>query len=284
MKNRTLFTLIIILFSSCETVVQVDLIDRSNNLVVESYLEFSDETNSGMARVLLSLSSPFYDEINPTYVSNATVTINDTYTLIEHPDSLGYYVSESPIPYLGEEEFSLDIIADIEGKEGHWNAKDNFTTVPPIDSIYSIYLKASPPFSEEGYYCKIIVKDKAFEQNFYHLNVNVNDSLSFSLNGGTKRSSILRDDLFDGKEIDIEVNNDPLKVGNTLNVVLSSISEEVYLYYFNLYTLLTETSGIGAAPPFPLTSNLVSLNDNFDNALGSFQVRSTTTREIIIEE
>ena len=85
-------------------------------------------------------------------------------------------------------------------------------------------------------------------------------------------------------DLDFEINNSPMKKGDHLKVVLSSISEEVYFYYFNLYTLLTETSGIGAAPPFPLTSNLVSLNDNFDNALGSFQVRSTTTAEITIEE
>ena len=47
---------------------------------------------------------------------------------------------------------------------------------------------------------------------------------------------------------------------------------------------LTETSGIGAPPPFPLYGNVVSLNDNFSNALGNFQVRSTTVKQITVED
>ena len=70
------------------------------------------------------------------------------------------------------------------------------------------------------------------------------------------------------------VNDEPLKEGQTLKLILSSITEDMYYYYFNMYTLLTETSGIGAPPPFPLYGNVVSLNDNFSNALGNFQVRS----------
>ena len=57
-----------------------------------------------------------------------------------------------------------------------------------------------------------------------------------------------------------------------------------YYYYFNLYTLLTETSGIGSAPPFPLHGNVVSIDENFENALGYFQVRSTTEKEITITD
>ena len=282
MKKIAVYVLILFLFSSCETVVQLELDEGNKSLVVESYLEFSDTTDSGFAHVFLTESSPFYSSENPKVVSNSTVLINDTYPLIEDPDSLGYYTSQSPIPYLGEEEYSLDIVADIDENEGHWKAINHYTTVPEIDSIYYVYEPASPPFQDEGYYVKIMLTDPVEEQNFYHLTVLVNDTLSFELTPGTKRSLILRDEYVNGMDLNFIVNDNPLKEGGHLKVILSSITEDVYYYYFNMFTLLTETSGIGAAPPFPLYGNVVSVDENFDNALGCFQVRSMTEREITI--
>ena len=283
MKKVSIYYLIPILFSSCETVVQLELDEGEKNLVVESYLEFSDTTDSGFAHVFLSESSAFYGNSTPKAVSNATISINDTYILVEDMDSLGYYVSQSPIPYSGEAEFRMDIIADVDGKEGRWSATDPYTSVPEIDSIYYVYEAEASLFQEEGYYVKVMLTDPAEEENFYHLNVLVNDALSFELSPGTKRSLILKDEYVNGMDLNFMVNDIPLKEGEHLKLILSSITEDVYYYYFNLYTLLTETSGIGAAPPFPLYGNVVSQNENFDNALGYFQVRSTTIKEITID-
>jgi hypothetical protein len=284
MKELTFFTTILILFSSCETVVPIELAEGNKNIVVESYLEFPDTLDYGFARVKLTESSAFNSSEASNTVSNATIFINDTYALQEDPDSLGYYTSTEPIPYTGEQEFSIEIVADLDNKEGRWKATNAHTNIPSIDSIYYTYEPASPPFSEEGYFVKIMLTDPAAEQNFYHLTVLINDTSRFELNPGTKRSLIIQDRYVNGMDLDFEVNDVPLYPGDTLEVVLSSITEEVYFYYFNLYTLLTETSGVGAAPPFPLSSNLVSLNDNLPNALGFFQVRSTTQRQIVIEK
>ena len=284
MKKLSIYILILFLYSSCETVVEIDLEEGNKNLVVESYLEFPDSITSGFARVLLTESSAFNSGEVSNTVSNATILINDTFALKEDPDSLGYYTSTEPIPYMGDNEFNIDITADIDDLEGHWRASNEHTNVPQIDSIYYNYEDASPPFSEEGYFVKIMLTDPVLETNFYHLTVLINDTSRFELNPGTKRSLILQDRYINGMDLDFEVNDVPLKNGDHLKVTLSSITEDVYFYYFNLYTLLTETSGVGAAPPFPLYTNIVSLNDNFENALGSFQVRSTTVREITIQE
>ena len=146
-------------FSSCETVVQLELNEGDKTLVVESYLEFSDTTDAGSARVYLTESSNFYGNTSPNVVSNASILINETYVLEEDSDSLGFYVSNTPIPYLGEDNFDIDIIADIDGEEGRWIASNDFTSVPKIDSIYYVYEQAEPPFQDEGYYVKIILND-----------------------------------------------------------------------------------------------------------------------------
>ena len=283
MKKNIYYLLGLLWFSSCETVVQLELNEGDKTLVVESYLEFSDTADVGSARVYLTESSNFNGNTSPNIISNATILINDTYVLDEDPDSLGFYVSNLPIPYLGQEKFDIDIVADIDGKEGNWTACNDFTNVPNIDSIYYVFKEAAPPFQDEGYYVKIMFEDPVDEQNFYHLTVLINDTLSFELTPGTKRSLILRDEYVNGSGLNFEVNDEPLKEGQTLKVILSSITEDTYYYYFNMYTLLTETSGIGAPPPFPLYGNLVSLNNNFPNALGNFQVRSTTVKEITVE-
>ena len=283
MKKVIYYLLGLLWFSSCETVVQLELNDGDKTLVVESYLEFSDTTDTGLARVYLTESSNFYGNTSPNVVSNATILIKDTYVLDEDPDSLGYYISNTPIPYFGEETFDIDIVADIDGVEGHWMASNDFTNVPKIDTIYYDYLQAEPPFQDEGYYVLIKFNDPVEELNFYHLTVLIDDTLSFELNGGTKRSLILRDEYSNGSDFKFIVNDEPLKEGQTLKLILSSITEDIYYYYFNMYTLLTETSGIGSPPPFPLYGNVLSLNDNFSNALGNFQVRSSTVKEITIE-
>ena len=283
MKKVIYYLLGLLCYSSCETVVDLELNEGDKTLVVESYLEFSDTSDVGSARVYLTESSNFNGNTSPNVVSNATILINDTYVLDEDPDSLGFYVSNIPIPYLGQEKFDIDIVADIDGKEGNWTASNDFTNVPNIDSIYYVFKEAAPPFQDEGYYVKIMFDDPVDEQNFYHLTVLINDTLSFELTPGTKRSLILRDEYVNGSGLNFEVNDEPLKEGQTLKVILSSITEDTYYYYFNMYTLLTETSGIGAPPPFPLYGNLVSLNNNFPNALGNFQVRSTTVKDITVE-
>ena len=284
MKKVIIYSLSLILFSSCETVVQLELDEGQKTLVAESYLEFSNETDSGFAHVFLTQTSAIFENSTPKPLSNASVLINDTHILVEDPDSLGYYVSQNSIPYLGEEEFHIDVTANLDGNEGQWRATNQYTSVPKIDSIYYVYEPASPPFQEEGYYVKVMLTDPVDEQNFYHLTVLVNDSLILELSPGTKRSQILKDEYVNGMDLNFIVNDLPLKEGDHLKFILSSITEDVYYYYFNMYTLLTETSGVGAAPPFSLYGNLVSLDENFDNALGYFQVRSTTEAEITIPE
>lgn len=275
---------ILIVFASCETVVQVDLQDGPKRLVCESYLEFSEITGEGAARVYLTETSPFYGVSEPVPVSGAQVIINESYILTEDPDSLGFYVSQYPIPYLGETAFVLDIHAELDGIDGHWAATDKYSYLPPIDDFYYFYNNSQSIFQDPGYFVNVMFTDPIDEVNFYHFSVEINDSLSFELTPGTKRSSILKDELFNGQDLLFPVNDIPLEPGDRLKFTMSSLSKYAYDYYFNLYTLLTETSGVGAASPYPLQGNLSSMNDNFDNALGIFQVRSTSIREITIED
>ena len=73
MKKVIYYLLVLLWFSSCETVVQLQLNEGDKTLVVESYLEFSDTTDAASARVYLTESSNFYGNTSPNIVSNATI-------------------------------------------------------------------------------------------------------------------------------------------------------------------------------------------------------------------
>ena len=92
MKNIIYLFIIISLFLlSCETEVKVNIDDANPRLVSESYLNFDSETNMGYASIFLTKSSQYYDDSDPSRISNATVTINDnipvSYTHLTLPTS-----------------------------------------------------------------------------------------------------------------------------------------------------------------------------------------------------
>lgn len=283
MKNIIYLFIIISLFLlSCETEVKVNIDDANPRLVSESYLNFDSETNMGYASIFLTKSSQYYDDSDPSRISNATVTINDNILLFEDPDSVGFYSTDQPIFYNDELIFKINILAEIDGVAGSWSATDNFIEVPSIDSIYYYYEETSSTFQEAGYYVKIIFNDPPSQENYYCLDVLVDSEDLFTLNPGTKWSSIFQDRYINGQELNFIVNDEPIDIGSEVTVVLSSISEQTYFYYFNLYTLMTETQDIGAAPPFPLNGNLISNVSQLENGLGNFQVRNYSYKSIQI--
>lgn len=283
MRKIILIFVALVMFSSCETVVDVFLDEEDITIVSEAYLDFDEYSDHGIAHVYLTASAPYFSgEVNPP-LSGAIITINDTYILEESSDSVGFYYN-AEIPKSINDTFELKIIADINGVQGEWIARDASPIMPIIDSIYSFYEEGTFPRFEDGYFVNIQAQEPAESFNFYHLDVQVADTTSFQLNPGSKRSSILTDEFVNGMALDFTVNDEPFNITDTVGVTLSAISENTYYYYFNLYTLLTETSGIGAAPPFGLNGNVISQNDNFTNSHGNFVVRNRSHRTIVITE
>lgn len=281
MRGFILFFMVFVLFTSCETVVDVNLEEGDVTIVSEAYIDFSDTSDYGIAHVYLTESAPYFSDVVNPPLSGAIITINDTYILEESLDSVGYYYN-AMIPKSINDTFELKIIADINDKQGEWVASDVSPIMPIIDSIYSFYEEGTFPRFEDGYFVNIVALEPGDDMNFYHLDVQVADTMSFHLDPGSKRSVILTDEFVNGMALDFTVNDEPFNLLDTVQVTLSSISENTYYYYFNLYTLLTETSGIGAAPPFGLNGNVISQNENFNNSHGNFVVRNRAVKEIVI--
>jgi len=282
MRNYSILLALLVALNSCETVIDVSLDSNDVTLISEAYLDFSDTSDTGHAHVYLTKSAPYFSKESNPPVSGATIVVNGSYILEESIDSLGYY-SAFGIPKNALDTVDMRIMATINGVEGEWLAKDYALDVPRIDSIYSFY-DVSFPENEAGYFVNIMAQEPAQKGHFYHIEAVVQDTVSFELNPGTKRSSIFTDEFINGMSLNFTINDEPLTLSDSVFVTLSTISENAYYYYFNLYTLLTESSGIGAAPPFELHGNVISQNDNFENAHGNFMVRYQSYQEFVITE
>ena len=283
MKKLFLYYIGLLLFtSSCETVVDIDLEEGSKNLVSQSILEFPIGEEYGKATVELSETSAFFSDVDNPVVSGAHVVVNDLYVLIEQGENTGIYSVDS-IPLIEDGTYKLTIEATIDGIEGIWEGSDFFTRLTPTESHVS-FEPGQGPHMKDGYFVNVTFSEPGNEENFYlQERVEVRgDSIE-----GKSQFPDLRpydDEFVNGHDLDFPINDRPYQLGDSVSFKFSSISESSFLFYENLFQLLYQTIGIGASPPFTLRGNLVSKNENLENAFGNFKVKNVYKRELIIGE
>mgnify|MGYP006124502987 CR=1 FL=1 len=283
MRNTFLYLAGLLLLASCETVVELDLDESSKNLVSQSVLEFEQGLDFGVATVELTETTAFFSGISNPIVSGALVIINDIY-ILEEVYETGIYINDS-IPFGLDEDYKLSIEAEINGLNGIWEGADEFALLAPIDTFYITFEQGNSPFTEDGYFLKIGFKDPADEVNFY-LNelkvIRVEDNESTNLQGFEFRP--YNDELVNGYYLEGPVNDIAYHLFDTVDFKFSGISESSYSFYENIFQLTFQTLDIVTSPPFPIRGNLISQNENFDNALGNFKVKNVFKKHIVIGE
>lgn len=283
MKNLSLILFSLLIFTACETVVDLELNEGDKSLVSEAVLEFPSDSEFGVVHVYLTATTNFFSNTPNQPISDAVIVLNDTYMLNEQTDSLGYYIAEGIPKEIGES-YTIDITADINGVVGNWIGADSLMDIPVVDSVYVIYKPAMGPMDDGGFHLKMAFEEPGDQVNYYHQKMNVrrNDTLKAYKSPGYNE---IYDDLWvNGQYLDFEINRRPFLLNDTVNLKFSSITEASYMFYDNVNQLLFETVGIGAAPPFALKGNLVSQNDDFENSLGNFKVKNVFEAEIIIQD
>lgn len=284
MKNSYLYLALVLIFASCETVVQLDLVEGKKNLVSQSVLEFTQGEEFGVATVTLTETAAFFSEDSNPIVSGALVVINDIYTLEEIGTS-GVYVNNN-IPLANNSEFKLSIEAEINDLQGSWKGTDLFTSLATIDTFYVDFQPSQNPHESDGYFLNIGFEDPGDEVNFYlqELDEILLDTAAMNKRGFGMMFRIYDDLFVNGNCIEFPINDRAYMIGDSIDFKFSSISEPSFLFYENLFQLTFQTIGTGAAPPFPLRGNLVSQNDNFENALGNFKVKNMFHKSVVIGE
>ncbi|MCC9138416.1 DUF4249 domain-containing protein [Pontibacter silvestris] len=263
------FLTILLVFCSCEEVIELDLKEVEPEVVIEGVI--TDQP--GPYTVEISKSAGFYEPNTFPAISGASVVISDGLGNEEllTEVSPGIY---QPSTLQGQRGVTYTLKVEIEGKAYTAQSKIPDQQIP-LDSLTFSYEEKSL-FLDEGYYATAYFHDPAGAENFYRLKVLVNDEVYvFEDDDETTEDTNLwltRDKFTNGNVVEYDFPH-TLKPGDTVYVELHHLNQDTYDYY---RTFADVIDGSAVAPSNPIS--------NFgDQALGHFAAFSVSYKTAIVK-
>lgn len=259
MRSYTLI-LIVILFSSCEKIIDLNLDNTEPKIVIESI--FTDQNlRHGVS---ISYTSDFKNSNAKIPVTGAVVTLREEggATLTFTEPTPGNY-SSSRYKGVPGKKYTLSVMVN--------GVTYSATSVMPMPvAIKSLNQAELTFFGESRKIIQLNYQDPIGIPNFYFNRVFVNNMRRDDF-------SVESDRFNDGKEVknNIFVDEPDLEIGDIVRIQMLTIDGNVYRYLFSI----TQITGNGGPPTAPANPN-----SNFNNgALGYFSASTSTEETITIE-
>lgn len=262
MKIFITLAFFILLFTSCEDVIDIDLDTIEPQIVIEGIINDLDD------RCVISLSKTtdyFEPSIYPP-VSNAIVSVTDdngVLTPFEETEP-GVYTAEN-IRGLENTTYSLDVKSEGENYEAE-------VTMPEKVFIDSLSFEPTPIYMEfeGGYVVNCHLKDPVEFRNYYRMKTYKIDDVTEA----GKSEYIFNDDFVDGNNLTMQWEDEQFFPQDTIVVELQTLNKSTYYYYFTLFPIVGD--GFGSANPANPDTNLNN------EALGYFGTFTISRDTIII--
>ena len=256
----------IILFTGCEKIINVDLVEAKPQLVIEGLI--TDGT--GPYTVKLSKTGSYFNKVVLPLVSKAVVVISDNRGTIDtlKESKPGIYLT-SKIRGIPGRTYSLMVLSD---KIKYTASSTMFSHVNidllKLEKSYSSGTGLGDIGQAEIRVEIICYFQDPLEKNYYRTVV-LNDSQA---DGNFK---FYDDEYTNGKKTGLQVKR--AKIGDKINVELMSLDKSTFEYYRTLSDLLNSNPIFGSTPVNP--------NTNLTNgALGFFGAFAISTKTINITE
>jgi hypothetical protein len=266
MKNIFFIIISMVLFSSCEKVIEIDLNTTAPQIVIEG--EMSDQ--AGIYTVKISKTVNFSDANNYPPVQGATVTITDNTGLSETltESAAGIYKTRNLLG-VGGRTYTLNV--NIAGKI--YTAVSAMPTLVPLQGIKIIPSNLLRPGQDTG--ARFIAIPNYIDPP------SIGNCYRFiqTLNGKADNAFIVfNDNVNNGmpNQRPIFSRNLELRKGDTLTVEMRNIDKTVYEYFYSLNQSSGEGPGGGSTPANPV-NNIVG------GALGYFSAYSTSKKTVIVQ-
>lgn len=259
LKNKVLALcslLIVLLFSSCEDVVNLDLETGEAKIVIDAEIIWKKGTAGNEQTIKISKMAPYYSTAAPI-VSGAQVRVeNSDGTIFTFNETQpGVYVCTDFIPVL-----NTDYTLHVQAEGQSFTAVEKLMSVTPIKRVeQGLVLEGDKDIIELTFY----YDDPANEVNY-----NLSDFKSAFLL--FPEYNLMDDDFFNGNEINIRFSNEDMKAGNIVEITNRGISRNFY-NYMNLILEATSANPF-ATPPANIRGNIVNANDANNFALGYFRL------------
>jgi hypothetical protein len=259
--------LMLLLFSGCQKVINVDLNEAAPHIVIEGLV--SDQR--GPYTVTISKSGSYFNQPVLQMVSGAQVIITDSFGTLDslREISAGVYLTSRTKGVPGRT-YTLKVVSENQEYDGTSTMLSHvdIDSLPLVKSTSQRLDLGGNNRNPNHVEIHCFFKDPV-EKNFYRLKVFKNDSIN------TQNYRLYDDQYTNGEESELRVAY--ATVGDTFRVELLSLDQSTYEYYRTLSDLLFTNPIFGSTPANP--------NSNLSNgALGYFGACAVSTRTIIISQ
>lgn len=262
-KSLLYFLSFLVLFFSCERVIDVDLNEASPQIVIEGNLSY----NNAELEVQISKTGSYFSATPVEKVENAKVYLENSEGKRVEAEAFGhgnYKIENYPL----QQKMEYRLYVESEGQK--YEAKSTLYPSVKIDSLGFEY-QPNMRFFEGGYRLLLYFSDPFEEENYYRIKVHKNGELLNDVDD----LIVFDDSGLNGKGIQVTLRRQLFDMGDTAYVQLMSIDENAFLY-FTTFRDMANTNPGSPAPANPIS--------NFSNgALGYFSAWSFEEKEIIIE-
>lgn len=259
-KNRILAFLslmLVLIFSSCEDVVQLDLKNGETRLVIDAEIIWLKGTSGKEQVIKVSKTAPYYNNVTPK-VSGAQVRVKNSNgdIFIFNETVPGSYVCNNFVPVL-----NMDYVLTVEAEGQSFTATEKLTSVTKIDKVEQ---NVVPDFGgKDVIELTYFYKDPADQVNYY-LTDYKSEFLLFP------QYELTDDEFFNGNDINTRYSHEDMKAGNTVVITHRGISKNFY----NYMNLLLEIYGGSpfSIPPGNIRGNVVNTTNADNYAFGYFRL------------
>lgn len=274
MKNiKIIFLLLIVLFTNCEKVIDVDVPSIEPKLIIDASFEVLFDESPVVANtvVKLSLSADYFDDTIPP-ATNASVFLTNLSdnTIINFTDENEDGNYEPLISFIPADdvEYELTIVYDNETYQGKATKVKStpFTEIIQGDETL---------FSGEEIELKISFTDNVNAENYYLFNI---DTYNFIT---------IEDRFFNGTDYNFSYfyEDENIEFPKNIDLKMSGMTKEYYTYF---EILVSQGGQAGGGPfqaiPSSLLGNMINKTNEENFPLGYFHISETDTFNIDLVE
>lgn len=263
------FGILLLAFTSCEDVIDVELENPEPRLVVDGLVRVNTQQPVNRVAIGLRISSNFFDANPP--VNDAVVALNHTtsgkvYPLALETDNNGIYTAEIATEVLTSGAMELQVTF-----QGEMYTATN--TFEPSTPILSLEQGDNSLFDTESIEIVIGYADPADRENYYLLDFDKGEFFTSA------------DTFYQGQYIEFSFFHDTAEPGDVLEVTILGANRG----FINYMDQILELSGESGLTPFqvPVSAargNITGPDDHNRNfALGYFAISEAYSETLVIE-
>jgi len=270
---------VLVTFTSCTDVVDVDVPEAAPRLVVEASIDWEKGTQGNEQFIKLSMSTPFFDNLSNASVSGASVKITNNTTNQEFvftDQGAGIYATTTFVPVLNQS-YTLEI--NYQGET--YIAEEVMTPVVDIDEISQATIGG---FDDEALEVDIYFNDPPNEENFYLFRFEEEGDLLPEL-------LVIPDEFTDGNRMkaffekadDEDTGQEEFEPGDIAYIKFHGISKQYFNYIDLLIGQYENADNPFGTVPATLKGNCVNPTNPDNFAFGYFRLSQVVNATYVFQ-